>query len=763
MSYFSTQELAAAKNEVAQRQPKTTAKPKTKGRGGFLTSLISEAGGTGGALGGAALGTALLPGIGTVVGAGLGGFLGGTGGRIAENEVRDHRVGLGDALKEGAVSGVASAGPLKLAKGAAGAIKGAAKGATAAETAEVQRLVSKGIPVKFSSNEASGKGVKQIINKSYTNPKSGEVDDAVSGLKNGGYSVTQKTGHTPGSQLITSSERGVTPAFTPISSSEKLPSVAVTGQRTAVPLSQTSKAERGVIHTPNTYATDTVEVAPGMSRGQNALQGANDAVNTSFLGKLTGNISDKVGKRLTEAGSGLKADKNVGGVERLNEQAGFMSKYTGSPRQQRVKMEGDMKSLSGQVDDILSKTPVELDGAQVGERLKNAATDLTDSRYLDLDLNNPSVKAITDRYSEKFANAKDAKSVNDIVKTLNKTATRAQNKLVDEKGGVLTAQEQAALALKRAGDDVLSSVPEIAPLKKNMAQIFEVTPQVAKQGEKGLSSSLVGGLKVKTPVQAGSAVASHLGSALQGGADETAVPGAKGFASRILAGKALTSPLPDEAMQQQQDAPVDTPPQAIGGQATSLTADDILAQQQDDGTGEDTDPYSAANVQATVKSIIAQGGTQKDVAEFLSNAKSVNDLTATKAAKPLSAEASKTIANANSGLSSLATLTDTINKSGVPKATLLPGRGLFGGLVGNKVGTSQYDTAAKNISDVITRLRSGAAITDQEAKFYNSQLPQAFDSPETVQEKLGIFQDLFTSVANQTGSAGTDLQSSLTQ
>ena len=39
---------------------------KKKGRGGFLTSLISEAGGAGGAAGGAALGTALLPGIGLI-------------------------------------------------------------------------------------------------------------------------------------------------------------------------------------------------------------------------------------------------------------------------------------------------------------------------------------------------------------------------------------------------------------------------------------------------------------------------------------------------------------------------------------------------------------------------------------------------------------------------------------------------------------------------------------------------------------------------
>jgi hypothetical protein len=121
---------------LASQQPKRVA-PKKKGRGGFASSLISEAGGTGGALTGAAIGTALLPGIGTVIGAGLGGAIGGFGGRIAENEVRDNRVGLGDALTEGAISGVTAAGPLKLLK-AGKALKGAAKAAPALEDAIVE-------------------------------------------------------------------------------------------------------------------------------------------------------------------------------------------------------------------------------------------------------------------------------------------------------------------------------------------------------------------------------------------------------------------------------------------------------------------------------------------------------------------------------------------------------------------------------------------------------------------------------------------------
>lgn len=118
----------------AQQAPVQTVTSKKKtGRGNkYGSALISEAGGTGGALAGAAIGTALLPGIGTLAGAGIGGLIGGFGGRIAENEVRDGRAGIGDAVQEGLISGVAGAGPLRLAKLGAGGAKAAVTGAKAA-------------------------------------------------------------------------------------------------------------------------------------------------------------------------------------------------------------------------------------------------------------------------------------------------------------------------------------------------------------------------------------------------------------------------------------------------------------------------------------------------------------------------------------------------------------------------------------------------------------------------------------------------------
>lgn len=112
---FSLQDFAA---------PPVQQPTKPRGRGGFLTSLISEAGGAGGAVGGAALGSAAGP-VGTLAGAIIGGLLGGGGGRAVENKVRDDRWGVGEAVGEGVLSGgLAGLGPaFKLAKGAGTAAK----------------------------------------------------------------------------------------------------------------------------------------------------------------------------------------------------------------------------------------------------------------------------------------------------------------------------------------------------------------------------------------------------------------------------------------------------------------------------------------------------------------------------------------------------------------------------------------------------------------------------------------------------------------
>lgn len=120
-------------------------KSKTKGRGGTLTSLISE----GGAVGGALVGQAAIPipFVGAAIGAGIGGTLG----RGLENKVRDDQNFLGEggsakaALGEGALSAALGGIPIggaatKASKAASPAIN---KGLTGKMQIAGQRLESR--------------------------------------------------------------------------------------------------------------------------------------------------------------------------------------------------------------------------------------------------------------------------------------------------------------------------------------------------------------------------------------------------------------------------------------------------------------------------------------------------------------------------------------------------------------------------------------------------------------------------------------------
>lgn len=122
-------------SQFGPRQDLSNQMTQQKKKKPWWTSIISELGGTGGALGGAAVGAtagSVVPVLGTaiggLIGAGVGGLAGAFTGRVAENKIRDDRLGLGDAAKEGLITGLLAPGPLKLAKGAGMAVKAAATG-----------------------------------------------------------------------------------------------------------------------------------------------------------------------------------------------------------------------------------------------------------------------------------------------------------------------------------------------------------------------------------------------------------------------------------------------------------------------------------------------------------------------------------------------------------------------------------------------------------------------------------------------------------
>jgi len=179
--------------EQLAKQSSQAQQKKKGGRGGILSSLISETGGIGGALGGASAGAALgsvVPVLGTalggLIGAGVGGFLGGTGGRVVENKVRDNRIGLGDALKEGAVSGIMSAGPLRLAKLAGGTVAGKAAGLGLKEA------------LALGTEKAVAPGVIAKVGSKLTNSGEGAITKALGLTKLQKNAILKDTGETAG-------------------------------------------------------------------------------------------------------------------------------------------------------------------------------------------------------------------------------------------------------------------------------------------------------------------------------------------------------------------------------------------------------------------------------------------------------------------------------------------------------------------------------------------------------------------------------------
>lgn len=132
------------------------------------------------------------------------------------------------------------------------------------------------------------------------------------------------------------------------------------------------------------------------------------------------------------------------------------------------------------------------------------------------------------------------------------------------------------------------------------------------------------------------------------------------------------------------------------------------------------------------------------------------------AAKPLSASAATSVSNAETGIRGISDLQSMMQSDpGVVKRTLIPGRGLFGGVLGNAVNTNGFDAARQQVVDVIARLRTGAAISKSEEERFLKFLPQPFDSPTVAQQKLGYLERQFQRVASADPSAANEIQSVL--
>lgn len=460
---------------------------------------------------------------------------------------------------------------------------------------------------------------------------------------------------------------------------------------------------------------------------------------------------------------------------------------SGSPMSQAKQAEELLRNTTNQLDTTLGTinrgvTKDELIG------LTSAAT----SKVAD----NAAVTGTTKtlgKFNEKISKAKDLKELEAIRREADDLAYSAT-------GAKKTAAAAQAKAVRETIDDFVTGVsPGYKALKgdyRNAKDTLELTTKAAGSGSGGIDilGNKFGSTAIPAMTSKGSSILARVfgggtppaGQSLKsmaggsGGTPPGVPPGlppagsilggtqasSRGgmpdwakIAGMQLGGRALTGNLPGQDVNVQ---PVDgasilasNGPAPASGQTVGQTNPSGSANSTGSSTGS---MYTRENAAMDIQNDLQRTGGE-NMEKYLKLFEFMNPVETTE--KPLSAEASKVLANANSGLESLGQLSDMIDKSGVPLGTVLPGRDMLGGLGASILGTSGYDTAAKNVADVITRLRTGAALTEAEEKFYKAQLPQAFDPDDVKQQKIQMFADLFNSISSRTGTAGTDTEGAL--
>lgn len=315
------------------------------------------------------------------------------------------------------------------------------------------------------------------------------------------------------------------------------------------------------------------------------------------------------------------------------------------------------------------------------------------------------------------------------------------------------------IATTKAMRDYIANELRDVPGMFEYHRLAEIKPFVSREANRlnNPNSGIVGRILASGPVQKAEAVAGR-GAERAGGISAPiatpTVPASVGQARNFATGILRQGAAAEAGANM-------VPGQVEASQAPTDTSSGLLDDGSDvTGSPVSASPFSAENVQDNVRKIIEQGGTQKDVAEYLANAKAFNDLTAATsgAKKPISATAADALANAKAGLSSLDTIEQELaNNPGVQGKEAVTQTFNPFGITGRLTGTSNYDTALVQAKDVIARLRTGAAISNSEEARFTKMLPQPADPPETVQQKLALLRNALTTVVTRVGGNSEDL------
>lgn len=610
----------------AKSQP-VNAPVKTQGRGGFLTSLISEGGAIGGGAQGAAIGSIAGP-IGTLAGGAIGAGIGAFGGRLAENKIRDDEFKVGEAAKEGAISAVFGASPIKAAKGLTAASKAIGQGA---EKAVVKEAAEKAI---------SAPGVlSRLMSKS-------------------------------GNKLGTSAER-LEARASGLGVGEKIAGEKLTPKETSRLLK--------------------VAIDEGMPLGHPETK-------AKFITTKLDDLGAQIDKNLT------KANRAITENERTAVLKGFGDRFESNV--------------------TLKNSPTALREFQ---ELQTGLADVNDLKGI--------VKAKRDLQSRINFNRNSA-SPDPVKEVVYDNAQKTLNELI---GGI--SPEMKALN-GRYGD--LSKVQE---------GILNAAGKLSNSSESG-SGGFWSKLLTGDTAQSAKSTIGRTGMAVDDAASKalgdsfalspTSGYGAGNFATRILASKGVQGQ-PEEMPEEQ----------SAMGDATQIPEADPTGLAEAAPTVSD-DPYALENVQNSVRAIRSQGGSNKDVQEYLGIVKSLRDLQPEpKEKKPIKKTEGQRARDEAAQLTDEAI--DQLDKGGINTGVISGKVERLKSIAGKgDPETLNFNTTISSLKAAIAKARAGTSFTPGEEKLLNQYAPAVGDSGQQLRVKLRQLQKVYKQAAER--EYGTEYQ-----
>jgi hypothetical protein len=690
---------------VPQAPLPSTAPVKQTSRGGTLSSLISEGGAVGGGALGASIGTGILPGLGTLVGGALGAGVGAFTGRLAENKVRDNRLGLGDAAQEGALSAVLGASPFKLGKAAITAKKG---GATL-EQALAKYAPSVAAPIAQASAPArtsiSGK-LDELANKALTG-QYGTISKPVARATN------------PEKTFSKLAEIGVTKP----SDVERI-SNAITGANgilnKAVVRATGSSARVNVDGLRQTF-TDAMENNGVVGTKAKELTSMFDAQMKRLMGGPEGSLSPTADP--SDVLDVMKAFE-----KRIAQKSGKGGNY----RLATDETTNQASALRQVVDDLQGRL-------ESGANVKDMLNPQLRSKLLSLHPNSAEWQNFVDN---KVMKAKDIKSLRS-----------AQSPFVNASKIINEADLNSMTFGGRVGNGA-NGIREtlmnalVTPLKDPGRRLAASTLKTASKVTSGVPDVSVP--KGLAPIPAGLRIGakSQIGEGLVSGLKANAQSDPSSMTSMPL-NMSLNSALTDGPTNQTTNSNMASGQlnPNMNNAANAMSMNNITDSQypnydnlsSPDSISSGSSPYDIANVEQNIHKLVLAGASDKDIQQYLSVASAIQQMKAN-AAKTSGGLNSTTAtqvaasANATNTLDQLESLFGTAGGGSGRLSGSLKNALAKGGLDGN---TQTYnDLSAASVSQLARALNGGGQVSDADAAVVVQALPRITDNKDVAARKF---------------------------